>query len=58
MGKITVVYNNTKGDKRLKCGWGSSALIEQGKELILYDTGPGADDLLFNMGVLGIDIKK
>ena len=58
MGKITVLYNNIEGDKRLKTGWGLSILMEHNKELILYDTGPDVEDLFFNMNILGVDIKK
>ena len=57
MGKITVLYNNIEGDRRLKTGWGLSMLLEQNDESILYDTGPNAEDLFFNLRILGIDIK-
>ena len=39
-------------------GWGLSVLVEQGKDLILYDTGTDAEALLFNCNILGVDLKK
>lgn len=56
--KMTVVFNNIEGDKRLKTGWGSSILVELDKEFILFDTGPSAEDLFYNLNILGIDIRN
>lgn len=58
MGRITVAFNNVEGDKRLKTGWGSSVLVEQDNDIILFDTSPNAEDLFFNLGVLGVDKRK
>lgn len=55
MGKITMLFNNVEGDKRLRTGWGQSILVEQGARSILFDVGPSAEDLFCNMDVLGID---
>lgn len=58
MSKIQVAYNNVEGDTRLKKGRGLSALIEHDGELILFDVGPSAEELFFNLDILGVDRKK
>jgi len=52
--KITIVYDN-QAHPGLKSGWGFSALIEHGENL-LFDTGPSGSDLVFNMRWLNIDV--
>jgi 7,8-dihydropterin-6-yl-methyl-4-(beta-D-ribofuranosyl)aminobenzene 5'-phosphate synthase len=54
--KITIIYDNTSFDKKLKSDWGFSALIEK-KDTpnILFDTGDNGRILLGNMKKLSID---
>jgi 7,8-dihydropterin-6-yl-methyl-4-(beta-D-ribofuranosyl)aminobenzene 5'-phosphate synthase len=53
--RITILYDNTAYDPRLKAEWGFAALIEVGEETLLFDTGGDAPTLLGNMELLGID---
>jgi len=53
--RITIVYDNTTYDTRLKAAWGFAALIEYGGRTLLFDTGGDAPTLLGNMELLGID---
>jgi 7,8-dihydropterin-6-yl-methyl-4-(beta-D-ribofuranosyl)aminobenzene 5'-phosphate synthase len=52
--KITIIYDNTAFDKRLRADWGFSALIEAGTK-ILFDTGANGEILLDNMKKLSIE---
>ncbi len=56
--KITTVYDNYKFGKKLRTGWGFSALVETGDREILFDTGGDSEILLENMKSLGIDLDK
>jgi 7,8-dihydropterin-6-yl-methyl-4-(beta-D-ribofuranosyl)aminobenzene 5'-phosphate synthase len=58
MGKITVIFNNVQDNAKFKSGWGSSLLAEHGPESILFDTGPCAESLFFNLDIAGINAKK
>jgi 7,8-dihydropterin-6-yl-methyl-4-(beta-D-ribofuranosyl)aminobenzene 5'-phosphate synthase len=53
--KITIVYDNCLNERRLKTGWGFSALVETDHASpILFDTGNDGTSLLYNMEQLGI----
>jgi len=53
--KLTIVYDNEVLGEGLKSGWGFSAFIEAGDRNILFDAGWNGDDLLHNLGKLGIN---
>lgn len=54
--KITVIYDNEVSNRKLKPGWGFSALIEsENTAPILFDTGAVGPTLLYNMNELGIN---
>jgi 7,8-dihydropterin-6-yl-methyl-4-(beta-D-ribofuranosyl)aminobenzene 5'-phosphate synthase len=53
--KITIVYDNTAYDQRLKSVWGFSALVEYNDQSLLFDTGGDGQILIENMQILGID---
>ena len=56
--KVTIVYDNEVKNRKLKAGWGFSALIETpDAPLILFDTGANSPALLYNMKELSIDVK-
>ena len=50
--KITVLYDNIPCDQDLETAWGYSALIEQGDDQILFDTGGDGSLLLRNILIL------
>ena len=52
---ITILYDNTTHDPRLRAEWGFAALIECGGHTLLFDTDGDAPTLLGNMEILGID---
>jgi 7,8-dihydropterin-6-yl-methyl-4-(beta-D-ribofuranosyl)aminobenzene 5'-phosphate synthase len=53
--KISIIYDNTSRDERLKPDWGFSCLIEVFGRNILFDTGAKGHILLNNMKSLDID---
>lgn len=54
--KITIIYDNTAYEKKLKPDWGFSCLMEvKGAPKILFDTGGNGRILLSNMNKLDID---
>ena len=55
--KISIIFENSAKDN-LECGWGFSALLEKGKETVLFDTGNCGTDTLSNLKTLGFDIAK
>ena len=52
---ITIVYDNTSYDPRLKSDWGFGAWLEYAGHIILFDTGAKGDLLLGNMAKLDLD---
>ncbi len=52
--RITVVYNNMKHTPALTTAWGFAAVIEDGADVVLFDTGGDGPTLLANMERLGI----
>jgi 7,8-dihydropterin-6-yl-methyl-4-(beta-D-ribofuranosyl)aminobenzene 5'-phosphate synthase len=56
--KITIVYDNTAFQKRLRADWGFSCYIEAYNRRILFDTGASGPILLDNMKKLNIDPGK
>jgi 7,8-dihydropterin-6-yl-methyl-4-(beta-D-ribofuranosyl)aminobenzene 5'-phosphate synthase len=52
---ITIVYDNTQFDHRLRSAWGFSALVEYHGYSLLFDTGGEGQILLENMRLMGID---
>lgn len=55
--KISIIFDN-KGKENLKSGWGFSALVEQGNEVLLFDTGCCGSDTLSNLELMGFDINS
>jgi 7,8-dihydropterin-6-yl-methyl-4-(beta-D-ribofuranosyl)aminobenzene 5'-phosphate synthase len=53
--RVTIVYDNTVYDSRLKAEWGFAALVEYGDHILLFDTGGDGPTLLSNMALLGFD---
>jgi 7,8-dihydropterin-6-yl-methyl-4-(beta-D-ribofuranosyl)aminobenzene 5'-phosphate synthase len=53
--KLTILYDNTATEPSLASGWGFAALIEQGGQTLLFDTGESGQFLLDNMEELGVD---
>lgn len=53
--KITILYDNTAYDERLKPDWGFACLVEAPKMTLLFDTGAQGGILLDNMRKLAID---
>jgi 7,8-dihydropterin-6-yl-methyl-4-(beta-D-ribofuranosyl)aminobenzene 5'-phosphate synthase len=53
--RITILYDNTAYDSRLKADWGFAALVEYGGQTLLFDTGAKGRVLLGNMEKLGLD---
>jgi 7,8-dihydropterin-6-yl-methyl-4-(beta-D-ribofuranosyl)aminobenzene 5'-phosphate synthase len=53
--KLTILYDNTTTDSRLKSDWGFAALVEYGGHMLLFDTGANGPILLSNMQQLGVD---
>jgi 7,8-dihydropterin-6-yl-methyl-4-(beta-D-ribofuranosyl)aminobenzene 5'-phosphate synthase len=52
--RITVVYNNMTHSPGLSTAWGFAAVIEDGADVVLFDTGGDGLTLLANMERLGI----
>jgi 7,8-dihydropterin-6-yl-methyl-4-(beta-D-ribofuranosyl)aminobenzene 5'-phosphate synthase len=55
--RITILYDNTRYDKRLTADWGFSALVEYGERTILFDTGANGEILKRNIEALGVDLE-
>jgi 7,8-dihydropterin-6-yl-methyl-4-(beta-D-ribofuranosyl)aminobenzene 5'-phosphate synthase len=53
---ITIVYDNQVFNQQLGSAWGFSALIQYGRNTLLFDTGGDGQLLLQNMQNLGIDL--
>lgn len=53
--RITILCENTAAPRELIGEHGFSALIERGKEKVLFDTGQGMG-LVHNAGLLGVDL--
>jgi 7,8-dihydropterin-6-yl-methyl-4-(beta-D-ribofuranosyl)aminobenzene 5'-phosphate synthase len=53
--KITIIYDNTAFDERLKPEWGFAALVQYDGHTILFDTGGTAPTFLENLHLLEID---
>lgn len=60
MGEIITVCSSVQGNpkKVLSSSSGISLLIKMDKELILFDTGSGGEELVHNLGKLNIDLKE
>jgi len=52
--KLTILYDNTAIDPRLKTDWGFAALVEYGGHTVLFDTGANGSMLLDNMRQLDV----
>jgi 7,8-dihydropterin-6-yl-methyl-4-(beta-D-ribofuranosyl)aminobenzene 5'-phosphate synthase len=51
--RLTILFDNTAFDPRLKADWGFAALVEYGNHTLLFDTGADGAILLANMRHLG-----
>lgn len=56
--RITIIYDNTTINKKLKADWGFACLIEAYGRKILFDTGAKEEILLQNLKNLNIDINE
>ncbi len=56
--KLTILYDNTAIDSRLKSAWGFAALVEYGGHSLLFDTGGDGSILLDNMRQLSVDPRS
>ncbi len=52
--RLTILFDNTAIDPRLKADWGFAALVEYGNHTLLFDTGASGNILLDNMRQLGV----
>ena len=57
-GWLTVVYNNVASDNNLKTDWGYAAWLDNGDEVILFDTGTKDGILQENLKKLSLDPHK
>ncbi len=55
--QVITLYDNYNVHSQTKTDWGFSCLVIHGSDTILFDTGNREDIFLYNLGVLGIDIK-
>jgi 7,8-dihydropterin-6-yl-methyl-4-(beta-D-ribofuranosyl)aminobenzene 5'-phosphate synthase len=53
--RLTILYDNTANDARLKADWGFAALVEYAGHTLLFDTGARGSMLLDNMRQLGVE---
>lgn len=53
--RITIVYDNTVYEGDVRSDWGFAAIIEDGDETLLFDTGANGILLVSNMKELGFD---
>jgi len=53
--KLTILYDSTAADPKLRSGGGFAALVEYGGHTLLFDTGPTGSFLLENMRQLNVD---
>jgi 7,8-dihydropterin-6-yl-methyl-4-(beta-D-ribofuranosyl)aminobenzene 5'-phosphate synthase len=56
--RITVLYDNTTADPRLRAAWGFAALIEHAGHTLLLDAGGDPRVFLGNLDSLGIDVRR
>ncbi|OGI44033.1 MAG: hypothetical protein A2150_02350 [Candidatus Muproteobacteria bacterium RBG_16_64_11] len=56
--RITVVYNNVPHAPGLATAWGFAAVIENGTDVVLFDTGGDGPTLLANLARLKIEPKR
>ena len=54
---LTIIYDNSAVDEKLKADWGFAALIQAHGRTLLFDTGGNGQILLDNMRALQIDPK-
>jgi len=55
---ITILYDNRAIDRRGEPDWGFAALIEIGRQKILFDTGGDPEVLAINLQKFKVDLKK
>lgn len=55
--RVTVLYDNTVADPRLRAAWGFSVLIERAGHTLLLDAGGAPDTLLRNVDSLQIALS-
>jgi len=53
--RLTILFDNTAIDPRLRSGWGFAALVEYGGHALLFDTGAYGSILLDNMRQLNVE---
>jgi 7,8-dihydropterin-6-yl-methyl-4-(beta-D-ribofuranosyl)aminobenzene 5'-phosphate synthase len=56
--QVTIIYDNTTQDSKLKADWGFSCMIEGFGSTILFDTGAKAKLFFHNIKQLNIDLNK
>jgi len=53
--RLTILFDNTAIDSRLRSGWGFAALVEYSGHTLLFDTGADGSILLDNMRQLSVE---
>jgi 7,8-dihydropterin-6-yl-methyl-4-(beta-D-ribofuranosyl)aminobenzene 5'-phosphate synthase len=53
--RITILYDNTTYDPRLRADWGFAALVEYRGHTLLFDTGGNPNILMRNMELMAVD---
>jgi 7,8-dihydropterin-6-yl-methyl-4-(beta-D-ribofuranosyl)aminobenzene 5'-phosphate synthase len=56
--RLTILFDNTAFDARLKADWGFAALVEYGGHTLLFDTGADGAILLENMQQLDVEPRS
>jgi 7,8-dihydropterin-6-yl-methyl-4-(beta-D-ribofuranosyl)aminobenzene 5'-phosphate synthase len=56
--RLTILYDSTSIDSRLKSDWGFAALVEYGGHTLLFDAGANGSILLDNMRQLNVDPRS
>ncbi len=56
--RLTILFDNTAIDSRLRSDWGFAALVECNGHRLLFDTGASGSILLDNMRQLNVDLQS
>ncbi len=56
--RVTILFDACGTPSLLKRGWGYSALVEIRNTRVLFDTGGSADDFVYNVKALNVDLTR
>jgi 7,8-dihydropterin-6-yl-methyl-4-(beta-D-ribofuranosyl)aminobenzene 5'-phosphate synthase len=56
--KLTILFDNTAIDSRLRSGWGFATLVQHSGHTLLFDTRANGSILLDNMRQLSVDLQS